>query len=226
MYFDESAVSVVDSWLAKGPSAAGTKNIETAAAEAAVPTGRGGIGFKSTKKASKEDGFENGLRKIAAKKKRDELEQSRQTVELHGVVEEEFEKVKRPKVAEQKNTAVALPSKPNNTQSSGSKALTPVANAADRSTSSIKPPTGDPNTEPGGSVKRQRKKTRSKQKNIRKDNRATNFKPEHLQLGNKSYSGRPLTKVMKVVMCMSGRNVFYFIFPYTGNKNQARSSCR
>ena len=42
--------------------------------------------------------------------------------------------------------------------------------------------------------KRKRKKVRSRQKNIRKDNRAANNKPTHLVPGRSDYIGRPLTK--------------------------------
>jgi hypothetical protein len=195
MYFDESAVSIVDSWLAKGTGSADKGTAVVAPAEAAVPVGRGGIGFKPTKKpaANKDDGFENRLKQLAAKKKRDEMEQSRQTVELHGVVEEEIEKVKRPKIAEQKHAVATLPPNSSNVQISDS---TPsVVVSLDRGVTLSKPPAGEPAAPKDGSIKRQRKKTRSKQKNIRKDNRATGFKPEHLQIGSKSYTGRPLTKV-------------------------------
>lgn len=42
--------------------------------------------------------------------------------------------------------------------------------------------------------KKKRRKVRSKQKNIKKDNRATHEKPEHLRVGSKTYAGRPMTK--------------------------------
>ena len=44
-------------------------------------------------------------------------------------------------------------------------------------------------------VKPKKMKTRSKQKNIRKDRRADHVKPAHLQIGNADYAGRPLTEV-------------------------------
>lgn len=50
---------------------------------------------------------------------------------------------------------------------------------------------------------RKKVKTRSKQKNIRKDNRADAFKPGHLVLGNKQYQGRPLTPQTKSVLGLS-----------------------
>ena len=43
-------------------------------------------------------------------------------------------------------------------------------------------------------TKRKKRKVRKKQKNIRKDNRTTSEKPDHLQNGNGFYGGRPLTK--------------------------------
>ena len=43
-------------------------------------------------------------------------------------------------------------------------------------------------------TKRKKRKVRSKQKNIRKDNRTTSEKPDHLQNGKGFYGGRPLTK--------------------------------
>jgi len=44
-------------------------------------------------------------------------------------------------------------------------------------------------------VKRKKTKTRSKQKNIRRDTRGNDLKPVHLQTGSKEYTGRPLTEV-------------------------------
>lgn len=43
---------------------------------------------------------------------------------------------------------------------------------------------------------RKRKKTRSKQKNIRRDTRTDDKKPVHLQYGSKEYKGRPLSEVI------------------------------
>lgn len=55
----------------------------------------------------------------------------------------------------------------------------------------------DPSSE---SVKPKRVKTRSKQKNIRRDNRSAESKPSHLQIGSKEYSGRPLTQETKKLL--------------------------
>jgi hypothetical protein len=49
-------------------------------------------------------------------------------------------------------------------------------------------------------IKRKRPKTRSKQKNIRRDKRDTAFMPEHLKVGSDKYTGRPLTEETKKYM--------------------------
>jgi len=41
--------------------------------------------------------------------------------------------------------------------------------------------------------RKQKRKTRSKQKNIKKDTRPSNEKPEHLRVGSKEFAGRPMT---------------------------------
>jgi hypothetical protein len=55
----------------------------------------------------------------------------------------------------------------------------------------------------GGKRLRRRKKTRSKQKNIRKDNRSVADKPEHLRMGSKDFAGRILTDETKAVLGMT-----------------------
>jgi hypothetical protein len=52
-------------------------------------------------------------------------------------------------------------------------------------------------------IKRKRPKTRSKQKNIRRDKRDSAFMPEHLQMGSDKYTGRPLTEETKKYMGIS-----------------------
>lgn len=69
--------------------------------------------------------------------------------------------------------------------------------------------------------KKFRKKTRSKQKNIRKDNRTDDFKPSHLQIGSKIYSGRPLTNVsfqfrslFQLYLLLNYSNIFMLLKNY------------
>ena len=59
----------------------------------------------------------------------------------------------------------------------------------------------DSNVENSGEKpKKKRRKVRSKQKNVRKDNRPNFKKPDHLQIGSASYQGRPLTKETRAFM--------------------------
>lgn len=55
-------------------------------------------------------------------------------------------------------------------------------------------------TQGGTSRDRPRKKTRSKQKNIRKDKRAMDQRPSHLRLGDPEYAGRGLTEETRKVL--------------------------
>jgi hypothetical protein len=50
------------------------------------------------------------------------------------------------------------------------------------------------NGESGTKPKKKRKKVRSRQKNIRKDNRSSDKKPAHLIPGSRNYQGRPMTQ--------------------------------
>lgn len=72
--------------------------------------------------------------------------------------------------------------------------------------SEIKPIIGMKTAAVEETLKRKRPKTRSKQKNIRRDRRAIEHKPEHLQIGSKHYTGRPLTEVKNIDLIL-----FYFI---------------
>lgn len=59
---------------------------------------------------------------------------------------------------------------------------------------------GDGDGDDGKKNKRKRKKVRSRQKNIRKDNRPARLKPSHLVLGNSQYGGRALTSETRAAM--------------------------
>lgn len=53
-------------------------------------------------------------------------------------------------------------------------------------------------------IKTKKTKTRSKQKNIRRDRRSANHKPSYLQFGSSDYKGRPLTKETKKIIGVEG----------------------
>lgn len=50
--------------------------------------------------------------------------------------------------------------------------------------------------------KKKKRKTRSKQKNVRKDTRSSQDKPEHLRIGSKNYAGRALTPETRTRLCL------------------------
>lgn len=79
----------------------------------------------------------------------------------------------------------------------------PVAADVPKSTKENDDSTGEKNDNPqqkegpkkdNPNTKRKRPKARSRQKNIRKDNRSASDKPSHLVLGRPEYAGRPMTK--------------------------------
>jgi hypothetical protein len=61
-------------------------------------------------------------------------------------------------------------------------------------------PAGSGDAEPQEKFKRKRKKTRSKQKNIRRDNRPEDKKPEYLKMGSVTYQGRELTEETRRIL--------------------------
>jgi hypothetical protein len=90
------------------------------------------------------------------------------------------------------------------------------AAALNKSDDKDKPPVNDDQTDEDGKLagsnidateavtkKHKRKKSRSRQKNIRKDNRTLGDKPSHLVLGTSEYAGRPLTKATKEKLGLS-----------------------
>jgi len=54
-----------------------------------------------------------------------------------------------------------------------------------------------------------KKKTRSRQKNIRKDNRTDDQKPEHLRIISSGYSGHPITPETRIRLGLPDKNVKY-----------------
>jgi hypothetical protein len=237
MYFDESAASVVDTWL---KTATGGEDVgislesskSSAKSAAAPPTheggkGRSGIGFQAPKKDAKTPDVLGDKFNKSMKKKRSFADMNT-LADSHGIIEEEISKIKAPKASP---AAPKPPSVPQITQgpphvasntASGAKGFSNNSNAG-KSQSSVSQHTRDGS---GSHTEQQkwsdrskqiqqekseekasffgdreagakRKKTRSKQKNIRRDTRRDEFKPEHLRMGSKDYKGRPLTKVRK-----------------------------
>jgi hypothetical protein len=75
--------------------------------------------------------------------------------------------------------------------------------------------------------RKKRGKTRSKQKNIRRDNRSDMQKPQHLQIsqiGKKDYNGRPLTKETKIALGVAQKSAQSRSDPQSKRPNDAQSA--
>ena len=109
MYFEDSASSVVDSWLnaATGIGSAQTtvasankKKVSEVVPDTSIVAGRAGIGFTHAKKrdTDRPSVFDNAIKKSLKRKSQKDLEDSRTDVYLHGVEEEDFGKLKQSKL--------------------------------------------------------------------------------------------------------------------------------
>jgi hypothetical protein len=246
MYFDESAVSVVDTWLktATGGEDVGVSlepsksSAKAAGAPVTLETGKGrsGIGFQAPKKDVKTTDVLGDKFNKSMKKKRTFADMNTLT-DSHGIIEQEISKIKPPKASPAPKATRAAPitqGPPQNASNAahGTKGFS--GSKADKSLSSLQPAREGSGTQPehqsrsdssqqmkneqmrekpsffgGNEAGTKRKKTRSKQKNIRRDTRRDEFKPEHLRVGSKDYKGRPLTKVIflyiiyaRICMCV------------------------
>lgn len=224
MYFDESAVSVVDSWLkSAAPETDAPKKKQFSkksqpppAAVATEPTdGRKGLGYIAPKVKSKskaEQAVDAVVSNIQKKKKYTAVLSDQ--YEPHGVVEEEISRIKEPKksisAAEDVGLNIDEKARPKNGFSKNAGERPPAQ--LNKSTPQSKPQPNNPNpkkrlledssinptgTEGHEPRARKRTKTRSRQKNIRRDKRSDAFKPEHLRLGSSEYAGYQLTEETK-----------------------------
>jgi hypothetical protein len=196
-YFQDATKGVVDDWV---------KDLE----DQPTTTPQGfdnndlrknyGLGFDKKEEKKQGHGANSNdalVERMARQKKKKEYKL--EAVEItHGIVEEEIlsrvssnsvagkkrkqnqeEEQKKPNIAHQ-STPVTNPGVVPQPQSQG------ILVGADEMGQDQQPP--------------KRVKTRSKQKNIRRDKRAEEFKPSHLHIGSKEYTGRPLTKETKAIL--------------------------
>jgi hypothetical protein len=187
---------------------------------------KSGLGYKTSKKEDKTkiDHVSKMIEKQqkAAKRKQEQALINDQR-DLHGIIEDDVEESKTALVSNKTKPNAnnkAINSKPNgkdnkakagntnNKDSYKSTATTTTADSkADTAIESIfSIGSTSENTfysaDGGNSEKpyKKRKKTRSKQKNIRRDNRPDTARPEHLQLGSQEYRGRQLTEETRAVL--------------------------
>ncbi len=159
---------------------------------------RVGLGFQSSGKPGSKLAVNNKSRKRKIGTEDDFLE------ELHGVVEEEVEE-SRTQAISSTNKKTVTGENAKKSKNSGDNIERVKINSSSNAVLAILRPAPIPTPRPAtavagdgadnSSIKKKHKKikTRSKQKNIRRDTRPVECRPEHLKLNRTSYRGRSLT---------------------------------
>lgn len=211
VFIDDDNNNVIDEWMNESSSFVKGDNEY----DIGVPvTSKGGLGFVETNNGSKQKEAANkkAASKLANKKR---LNASHDVDdEMHGQVEhiEESRTSFTGKGTKQANQLKRKKEEPKNEKNKSSVPLK-VDNGKPVDLAKSNPPADASVAEPASSTTgtekpedrvnsriRKRTKTRSKQKNIRRDNRAAENKPAHLHVGNKEYAGRPLTEQTKSLL--------------------------
>lgn len=200
---DENS-SIVDDWMVGSGSASSSFDASK------VIDAKGGLGFKGeTKKtAHNDDKFAKNLDKSANKKGKREREedQNRSYEPSHGMVEDmEESRTSLGGILGGGFVRKSIVKASKHKQAEEAKKVAELAKQNAAAVATVLEPPVSTNTNVnsfnnGGDVKVKRTKTRSKQKNIRRDNRSSEDKPESLQVGHWKYMGRPLTKETKSIM--------------------------
>ena len=217
IFFDEQALSVVDSWLGVGTAKKekATHRISTTATGA--PSSKVGLGFKGkVAEAKVKDALQVRLEKSQKKKTKsidpddEELDRKHDDdddddddtgLQLHGIVEDMplsrtqiFAKpIVVSKAQPKKKAAVELI---NGNLIVEKKTALPVAEIVADSHVVVEKRKNENLSTVGDEHKRKRTKTRSKQKNIRRDNRPDSQKPSYItDTQAEDYRGRDLTEV-------------------------------
>ena len=181
----------------------------------------GGVGKGASKEQN--DALMERIKKRKAAAKEDRKNANKDWEE-HGVIEEELEGrgAVASKVTKVKKAAVAVAMAGKNLGGGKGKNGNKIGESKSSNSNTVSNGSGSGNGNGGNSkemnsnkqkqtngeggeteqpfVKRKRPKTRSKQKNIRRDKRDTAFLPEHLKIGSDKYTGRPLTDETKKFM--------------------------
>lgn len=185
---------------------------------------KGGLGYQPTKGSSNNNKLADSLKKNKNKRKNGNEEELLET-EQHGVVEEELlsrstmgskakvtkhilnqqPEKKKAKNSEAGQGAATKNSDQTSNNDSNSALIRDKSQNVNEKTMKVEDHAenydknywkqykgGDFNE---GDAPRKKSKTRSKQKNIRRDNRPALSRPSHLQIGSSDYAGRPLTYV-------------------------------
>jgi hypothetical protein len=195
----ESFDSIIDGWLGTSEE----KTNRKAPKELNAPNrGKTGLGHKPVKQDALEERIQRNF-KIQQRKRKKFNEDDNASDLLHGIVGEEIES-KIPQPREEKHaktvpplskTAVFHPKQRKHETSTSTATSLSNFSTLPSDLSDLKEATNADHLILKADFPRKRSKTRSKQKNIRRDNRPDSSKPVHLQFGSNTYEGRYLTEV-------------------------------
>lgn len=217
--FDNSRFSAVDKFFGSGTEKA-TQEKKIVSSDTAVSRGkrRGGVGASNTsndqgKKSLSSDLLAKQVLCVGRKRGRDdsnEDEYEGDGVDDHGVHDADEADGGRTSIVEKKPTKhkSLKPTKKLGKKERERQKQAAKAEAGHESHQSSDIATTDTTKEVEGDdakqkegiqqkTKKKRRKVRSRQKNIRKDNRSANEKPVHLIPGNQNYRGRPMTEATR-----------------------------
>eukprot|EP00980_Cylindrotheca_fusiformis_P009355 scaffold2047_cov129-Cylindrotheca_fusiformis.AAC.34 len=158
-------------------------------------TKRGGVGADVPREKVKQDRISERLLRVGgSKRSREEDEEHSVEGNDDGDLEEEAGRTGiAPKVTKKKSESEKgeVP-----TKKLGKKERKRLQQEQETSKTNdaVEETTKDASAEESKKTRPKRRKVRSRQKNIRKDNRSTDEKPKHLQVGASDYKGRPLTE--------------------------------
>lgn len=225
IFFDEQALSVVDNWLG-GSSVKANKNaLKGSSSSVVAPTSKIGLGFRGKAVDEKtKDALQIRLDKNQKKKKDNSVDDDSNKrkidafddtndddddddLQLHGVVEDmpisRTQSMSKTVMKSQPQKKTAIDSLVSDKSSSSLPSnIVPASPVTKNSTKPaaaifdlpIKAADGD-------EYKRKRTKTRSKQKNIRRDNRPDSQKPTYItNIDAEDYRGRELTEVLLLLL--------------------------
>jgi hypothetical protein len=194
IYFDSSANEIIDDWIKDvdtNPFA--EKTSVRVAGMAGDSRNNFGLGFDAKTKGGPKAGEESNalIESIKKKKAKAKLSNKDLHYELHGVVDE-GEELSRTNISSKKAPKGVPPPRKTDLNAASTSKLN-ISDAGSVIASVVK--SGEDVGHPPVNSFTKRPKTRSKQKNIRRDKRALEHKPDHLQIGSKEYRGRPITAV-------------------------------
>lgn len=206
VYFDRTASKIVEQWVQPSGTSSTIDDIDnmirksifsTNLSESSSKTNRIGIGYKQHSNKVTDE-----LEQRLLNKKRKSKNYGDKDIESTKVMDDEKEETKLDIIlsTKAKSRSISEAKTKASLEDDATIRHTPSSKtkSSDQSSGSVHPDTSlnDSTKQYYGPI-RKRKKTRSKQKNIRRDHREQDEKPIHLQFGSKEYRGRPLSQETK-----------------------------